>query len=144
RLLDRLLGLAGQAENEGAVDRDPGLVAILGEAWGDVDAYAFLDVVQDLLIAGLIADEQEPQAVVAHHAQRVARHVRLGIARPSDAEPAEPARDRLRSAQIVGERIVVEEELLDVGESPLRPGDLLDDVADAARAIAVAANGLRP
>src|ERR1700687_1399418 len=34
RLLDRLLGLAGQTENERAMDDDPELVAVLGKAAG--------------------------------------------------------------------------------------------------------------
>ena len=48
---------------------DAKLAAVLGEALGDVDAHAFLDVVEDLLVAGFIADEQQPQAVVLEHFQ---------------------------------------------------------------------------
>ena len=73
RLLDRLLALARQAEDEGAVDGDAELVAILGEALGDVDQHALLDVVQDLLVAGLVADQQQAQAVVAHDLEGLAR-----------------------------------------------------------------------
>src|SRR5579884_14937 len=56
RLLDRLLGFAGQAEDEGAVDRDAELVAVLRETAGDVDPHPLLDVVQYLLVARLVAD----------------------------------------------------------------------------------------
>ena len=138
------LRLARQAEDEGAVDGDAELVAILGEALGDLDAHALLDVVQDLLIAGFVADEQQPQAVVPQHLQRLARHIGLGVAGPGDAELAELAGDRLGARQIVGEGVVVEEELLHLREGLLRPGDLLDHMADAAGAVAMAADGLRP
>src|SRR5262249_59050032 len=50
-LLDRLLGLAGKTEDEGAVDDDAELAAVLREPSRDVDAHPFLDVVQDLLVA---------------------------------------------------------------------------------------------
>ena len=62
RLLDRLLGLARQAENERAVDDDAEIVAILGEAASDVDPHALLDVVKNLLIAGFVPDQQQPAA----------------------------------------------------------------------------------
>ena len=57
------------------------------------DPHAFLDVVQDLLVAALIADQQEPQAIVAQDLERGARHIGLGVARPDDSELAELARE---------------------------------------------------
>ena len=110
----------------------------------DVDQHALLDVVQDLLVAGLVADQEQPQPVVPHDLQSRARHVGLGVAGPDDAELADLACQRLDARQVVGQRVVVEEELLDLRERLLRPCQLLDDVADAARAIAMAADGLRP
>ena len=89
------LGFARQAQNEGAVDDDAELVAVLGEAARHVDPHALLDVVQDLLIAGLVADQQQAQAIVLHHLQRLARHIGLGVARPGDAELAQLPRERL-------------------------------------------------
>src|SRR5215469_17068313 len=53
-LLDRLFRYAGKPENEGPVDRDPELVAVLRKAPGNVDPHALLDVVEDLLIASFI------------------------------------------------------------------------------------------
>src|SRR5215813_14121733 len=144
RLLDRLLGLAGQAENEGAVDDDAELVTVLGEAPGHVDAHALLDVVQDLLIAGLVTDQQQAQPIVLEHLQGGARHVGLCVAGPDDAELADLARERLDARQVVGQRVVVEEEFLDLREGGARPGQLLDHMPDAAHAVAVAADGLRP
>src|SRR5215471_13117178 len=70
---DRLLGLAGQPEDEGAMDHDAELVAVLREAARDVDAHSLFDVIKDLLVAGFVADEQESQAVVAQYLQSRAR-----------------------------------------------------------------------
>src|SRR6266852_6033442 len=136
---DRLLGLAGEAEDEGTVDRDAELVAILGEAARDIDPHALLDVVEDLLVAGLVADEQEAQPVVAQNLERRARHVRLGVARPGDAELAELAGDRLGARAIVGERVIVEKEFLDLREIAAGEADLLDHMVDAADPVAMPA-----
>ena len=95
-------------------------------------------------LPGLVADQQEPQPVVAQHLERRARHVRLGVARPRDAEPAEPAGDRLGARQVVRERVVVEEVLLHLREVAARPRDLGDHVLDRPRAVAMAAHRLRP
>src|SRR5579872_4163684 len=120
------------------------VVAVAGEAARHVDAHALLDVMQDLLDAGLVTDEEQAQAIVAHHLERFALHVGLGVAGPSHAEPAELAGDGLRARRIVGKRVVVEENLLHFGKSGFSPRHLLDDVADASRAVASPADGLRP
>src|SRR5690606_29069072 len=103
-----------------------------------------LDVVQDLLVARFIADQQQPEAVVTHDLERVTADIRLGIARPGHTELAEFTGDRLRTLRIVSEGIVVEEYLLDLRQFLLRPGDFLHDMPDAARAIEMPADGLRP
>jgi hypothetical protein len=38
----------------------PSSAAVFGEPLGDVDPHALLDVMEDLLVAALIADQQEP------------------------------------------------------------------------------------
>ncbi len=144
RLLDRLLGLARQPEDERAVDDDAELVAVAREAARDVDEHALLDVVQDLLVAALVADEQQSQAVALHDLERAARHVRLRVARPRDAELAELDGERLDARQVVGQRVVVEEDLLDLGHLALHVLHFLDDVRDRTRAVVVSADRLRP
>src|SRR6202142_2981181 len=126
------------------MDPDAELAAILGEPLGDIDPHALLDVVEDLLVAALIADQQEPQAIIAEHFERGARHIGLGVAGPGDAELAELSRDRLGARQVIGECVVVEEELLDLRKRRLRPFYLVDDMADGTRAVPMAADGLRP
>ncbi len=46
----------------------------------NVQANAFLDVDQNLIVSGLIPDQEKAQAVVFHDFERLARHVGLGIA----------------------------------------------------------------
>src|SRR6185295_9723558 len=58
RLLDRLPGFAGQAEDERPVHGDPEIATILAEPPRDVDQHSLLDVVQNLLIARLVTDQQ--------------------------------------------------------------------------------------
>jgi len=45
------------------VNEDAKLAAVFGEAAGDVGAQTLLDVQQDLVVAGFITDEQQPQPV---------------------------------------------------------------------------------
>ena len=78
--LDGLAGFARQAEDEGAVDFDAEFMAILGESFGDLNQHALLDIVQDLLIAAFVADQQQAQAVIFQHFEGFARHVGLGVA----------------------------------------------------------------
>jgi hypothetical protein len=58
---DRLLGLAGQAEDEVAVNGQAEVVAVLGEVARALHGGALLDVLEDLRIAGLEADDQQRQ-----------------------------------------------------------------------------------
>ena len=95
-----------------------------------VDACALADVVEDLLIAGLEADQQQPQPVLLQHFQRLEGNVRFGVARPRHAEAAETARDRFSARAIVSEGVVIEEELAHLREQALRVRHFGDDVID--------------
>ncbi len=143
-LLDRFAGFAGQAQDERAVDLDAQLVAILGEFLGDFDQHAFFDVVQDLLVAALVADEQQAEAVILEDFQGFARHVGFGVAGPGDAEFAELAGDGFGAGQVVGEGVVVEEPFAGLREEFHTLADFGGDVFGAADAVFVAADGLRP
>src|SRR5208283_4969975 len=68
----------------------------------------------------------------------------LGVAGPDDAELAHFLGYRFGARQIVGERVVVEEEFLHLGEGLLRPFHLFHHMPDRARAIAMSAHRLRP
>ena len=119
-------------------------MAVAREAPRALDAHALLDVAQDLLVARLVADDEQPEPVVLQDAERVAIDVRARVGRPGDAELAEPARDLHGAPGVGGEGVVVEEQLLHLGEAPLQLRALLEDVPDAARAVAVAGRHLRP
>src|SRR5262250_2861746 len=143
-LLDGLARLPGQAEDEGPVDGDAESLAVAGEAPGHVEPDPLLDVVEDLLVARLVAHEEEAQPVVFEDLEGRVRHVRLGVDRPGQAEPAQGARDCLRTRQVVGEGVIVEKELLHLGKEALGQRHLLGDVRHAARAIPLPAHRLRP
>src|SRR5581483_9850984 len=69
RLLDRLPCLTRQPENERAVDRDAERAGVTRERPCAVEPDALADVVQDALVARLVADEQEAETVVAKDLQ---------------------------------------------------------------------------
>src|SRR5690349_20493193 len=106
-LRDGLARLAGQPEDEGAVDRDAERLRVPGEPPRHVEPHPLLHVVQDRLVARLLADQQEAEPVVLEDLERRVGHIGLGVHRPGDAEAPEAARDRLGARQVVGEGVVV-------------------------------------
>ena len=64
RLLNRFPGLAGQPQDERPVHGDAEIPAVGGEPAGPVDPQPLLDIDQDLLVPGLIPDQQQPQPVI--------------------------------------------------------------------------------
>src|ERR1035437_1475860 len=80
RLLDGLLRLDRQAEDEGAVNYDARLVAGFGEAAHLVQRDALLDVLENLLVAALVADQEQAQAGVFERLDGVV--VKVGAAVP--------------------------------------------------------------
>ena len=144
RLLDRRGRLSRKAEDEGAVDRDAERLRVPREFPGDVETQPLLDVVQDSLISRLVADQQKAKTIVPHDLERPTRDVRLRVARPGYAETAQAASDLLGAREVVRERVVVEEELPDLGKVALGQRHLGLDALRASHPIAMPANGLRP
>src|SRR5689334_4943718 len=66
RALDGLLCLARKSDDEITVDSDADFFAILGKRARLLDGRAFLDVLQNLRIAGFKADDKKPGAGVGH------------------------------------------------------------------------------
>src|SRR5262245_14778737 len=118
--------------------------AVLGEPFCYINSHPLLDIVKNLLIARFIADDQQPQAIVLQYIQGRARHISLGVARPDNPELADFTCELLNTRQVVGQRIVVEEELFYLRKGLLRPGQFLDHVPNTAGTIIVAADCLWP
>src|SRR5439155_1426382 len=137
-LLDGVAGLAREAQDEGPVDQDAELVAVPGEATGALDAHPLADVLQDLLVPRLVADDEEAEPAILQDFQGLAVDVGARVGRPGDTHPAEALRDLARARRIGGEGVVVGEELLYFREGPalrdrhhgqveLLAGDEVDD-----------------
>ena len=109
-----------------------------------LDGGALLDVLEDLRVARLVADDQQAAAGLLHRLQRlvVGRHAR-------GAGPGEAQRLQLL-AQLDGARlldvegVVVEEELLDMREELLGVGHLGRHIVGRPLAPCVPAERLRP
>jgi hypothetical protein len=137
-------GLAGQAEDEVGVDDEAEVVAVLDEVAGALDGGALLDVLEDLRVAGLEADDEQAAAgsFMALSVSRsvVTREVQDQV-RPSGFSFSQSSMVR---ALLDVEGVVVEEEFLDVGEELLGVRHLGGDVVGGALAPGVAGERLRP
>ncbi len=140
----RLLGFAGQAEDEVGVDDEAEVVAVLDEVAGALDGGTLLDVLEDLRIAGLEADDEQAAAGFLHGLEGVAVGGDARGAGPGDAERLELGAELDGARLLDVEGVVVEEELLDVGEVLLGPLHLGGDVVGGTLAPGMAGEGLRP
>ena len=123
---------------------DPQRMAILGELLRHVDPHALLDIDQNLLIAGLIPHQQQPQPILRHHLQRGIGHIGLGIAGPRHPQLAQLLGNRLGPRQVIGEGVIVEKQLLHLREGLEDVFHLLNHMPHRAGAIAMPAHRLRP
>ena len=69
RIVDGLVGFAGQAHDEVTVDDKAKLMAVLGELAGTLERCTFLDALENLLIARFITDNQKPTTCFFHGLQ---------------------------------------------------------------------------
>src|SRR5579875_4226763 len=120
------------------------VVAVLDEVTGTLDGGPLLDVLQDLRIAGLEADDEQPAAGFLHGLQGLAVGSDARGAGPGDAERREFGAELDGAGLLDVEGVVVEEELLDVREVLLGPLHLGGYVVGAALAPGVTGEGLRP
>src|SRR5450759_4234048 len=122
RVLDGLASFSRQSEDEISVDYESQLVAILGELAGALDGRAFLDVLQNLLIARFVAHNQEPAARVFHGLERFEVGCDSRCARPGQAQRFQLGAQFDGACLLEVESVVVEEKFLHVRPVVLRLG----------------------
>src|SRR6516165_2148035 len=126
------------------MDDEPKLVAVLGELARAFDRRAFLDVLQNLRITRLVADDQQAAARLLHGLERL---VISGDAR--SAGPRQAQRFQL-GAEFDGARlldiegVVVEKEFLYVRPVRLNLSHLCGNVVRRPLTPRVSTQGLRP
>ena len=138
------LGFAGKSEDEVAVDEQAELLAVLGELARAFDGGALLHVLQDLRIAGLVADDEQAASGFLHRLQRFVVGGDARGARPGHLQRLQLLA-KLDGARLLNvEGVVVEEEFLHPG--PVFHGLLHFGGNGVGRALAprVSAERLRP
>ncbi len=139
-----LARFARQSHDEIAMDRQAELLAVRGEAASHVDGGALLDVLQDLLIAGFVADDEQPATGFLHGFQRVVIGGDARRATPGKFQLLQLAAQLNRARLLVIEGVVVEEDLLEAGKVFESPAALVHDIVGRTQAPAMARVGLRP
>ena len=122
----------------------PRFVAGLGEAPHLVQGDALLDVLENLFVAALVADQEEPQPGILERFDGVVVQVGAAVATPGDAERGEFLGDLAGAREVGGEGVVIEEELPHLGEELLHVGHFVGDVLRGADAVFMPADGLGP
>src|SRR5271154_2570237 len=137
-VVDGLLGFAGEANDEIAVDFNAYLLAILHELAGHLGGGALFDVLEDLGVARFEAHNEETGAAVGHGLQFFVLAMAAGGARPLEFQSLEflAKLDGAVAANVEG--IVVKEDFLHLREVFESLGDFADDVVDGAGAPGVA------
>ncbi len=141
---DGLFGLTRQAEDEVGVDDEAEVVAVLDEVARTFDRGTLLDVLEDLRIAGLEADDKQTAASFLHGLEGVVVGGDARRAAPGDADGLELFAEFDGANLLDVEGIVVEEELLDVGEVLLCPCHFGGNVVGGTLAPGMAAESLGP
>src|SRR2546426_864580 len=142
--LDRLRRFTWMPDLEIAVHHKAQLLAIFHELARLLDRGAFLDVLQNLRIAGLEPDDQQPAASLFHRLQGLVARRHPGVAGPGKLQRLESLADLDRAVLGPGKRVIVEENFLRLGEVLQAALHLLDHVGDAAGPPGVPAHRLRP
>ena len=110
----------------------------------DVDAHALLDVDQNLIVPGFVTHQKQPESVVLHDFERLARDVGLRVARPVQSQLAQAARNFFRARQVIRECVVIKKEFAHLRKIFLRQSHFRGDIFRTARAVTMSAERLRP
>src|SRR5581483_9030124 len=143
-VVNRLAGFTRQSQDEITVDDQPELVTVLGELPRPLDRRALLDVLENLLIARFIADDEQTASRLLH---RLKRFKVCGDARCT--RPGQVERFQF-SAQINGARlldiesVVVEEKFFYLGPIFLGLRHFSSHIIGGTLAPGMSAEGLWP
>ncbi len=135
---------ARQTDDEVAVNDQAQLLAVRREAARHVDGRALLDVLQDLLIAGFVADDEQPAAGILHRLQGVVVGGDARRAAPGEVQRLQLGAEFESACLLVIEGVVVEEDFLQAREVLERIAALVDDVVGRTQTPAMAGVRLRP
>jgi hypothetical protein len=141
---DRHPGFAGKPQDKVAVDGQTEIVAVLDEGACTFNGCTLLDVLEDLRIARLEADDEQTAARFFHRLQRVVVGSDTGVARPCEAKGLELLAEVDGAGLLDVEGVVVEEVLLYLGEGPLGLCQFRGHIICGALAPGVSAQRLRP
>src|SRR4051812_30429517 len=126
------------------MDDQAELVAVLREAPGHVDGGALLDVLENLLVAGFVTDNQQAAARFFHRLQRVVISGDARRAGPRELQRLELLAQLNGALFAVVEGVVVEEDFFKAREILERIPALIHDVVCGAKAPAMSRMRLRP
>src|SRR6266850_1573434 len=144
RFLNGLAGFARQADDEIAVHANADFAAVLHEGASHLNGRAFLNVLQDLRIAGFKAHDEEPCACIGHALKSFVIAVNAGRGGPAEFQWLEFAAQFEDAILANVESIVVEENFLHLRK--IFDGLLYfaGHVVRGTHAPGVSGNGLRP
>jgi hypothetical protein len=137
-------GFNRQAEDERAVDHHAGLVAGPGEPAHLLERDPFFDALEDLLVAALVAHQEQAQPGILEGLDGVVVEVRPAVAdqvNPSGASFLAISRARGRLAVKVSSS---KKNSFTCGKELLHVGHFVGDILRRADAVFVAADGLGP
>ncbi len=120
------------------------LLAICREAARHVDGRALLDVLQNLLVARFVADDQQAATRFLHRLQSVVVGRDARSAAPGEVQSLQLGAEFDGAGLLVVEGVVVEEDFLQARKVFQRPAAFVHDVVRRAQTPAVARVGLRP
>src|SRR6266853_1813059 len=143
-VLNGLAGFARQADDEIAVHATADFAAVLHEGASHLNGRAFLNVLQDLRIAGFKAHDEEPCACISHALKGFVIAVNAGRGGPAEFQGLELAA-QLEDAILANvESIVVEENFLHLRKIFDGLLHFASNVVRRTHAPSVPGNGLRP
>ena len=144
RALDGLLRLTGESDDEVAVNTDAKLFAVLRERAGHLDGRALLDILQNLVVSRLEADDEQPGAGVGHRFERFVVAVHARGTRPAELQRLEPLAQLQYSIFPDIERVVVEKEFFRMGKQIERLADFAGNVVARSNPPLMTRQRLRP